>query len=80
MARFQNLNLYSYLQLLQNLNTNDKLKLISYISESIINKKKEKNKTNLLDCYGQFLSEKDADTIIKEIYESRKFSNREINL
>ena len=80
MAHIQNLNLYSYLQLLQNLNTNDKLKLISYITESIINKKKEKNKTSLLDCYGQFLSEKDADTIIQEIYESRKFSNRDIKL
>ncbi|MCK4312707.1 MAG: hypothetical protein KAW88_08240 [Candidatus Cloacimonetes bacterium] len=80
MAHVQNLNLYSYLQLLQNLNTNDKLKLISYITESIINKKKEKNKTSLLDCYGQFLSEKDADTIIQEIYESRKFSNRDIKL
>jgi len=79
MEHVQNLNLYPYRQLVQNLNTYDKLKLISFITDSII-KKKEKNKTGLMDCFGKYKSDKDADTIIQEIYESRKFSNRDIKL
>jgi hypothetical protein len=56
------------------------MKIISFLSESIIDIDREKEKKEIFDLYGKFISKKDADTIINEIYNSREFSERNINL
>lgn len=80
MAKTENINIGSYLRLIKNLNLKNKMKIISFLSESIIDIDKEKEEKDIFDLYGKFISKKDADTIINEIHNSREFSERNINL
>jgi predicted glycosyltransferase len=80
MAKAENINISSYLRLIKNLNLKNKMKIISFFSESIIDIDREKEKKEIFDLYRKFISKKDADTIINEIYNSREFSERNINL
>ena len=69
----------NYFGLIQNLNKNAKLELISRISNSMSDKKETKQ-DQLLSCFGAFISEKSADEIINSIYESRYFTEKKIEL
>ncbi|GEO09379.1 hypothetical protein [Segetibacter aerophilus] len=68
----------TYTKLLEGLNANSKLELIERLSKSVEeDKKKEKAFYN---SFGGFSSEKSAEEIIKEIKETRKFRNKDIEL
>ncbi len=65
-----------YIGLLDNLSTNDKLDLISKLSDSV--KTDLKNKKSLFrESFGAFISDKSAEEQIEEIRSSRVFT-REI--
>jgi len=72
----------SYLRLLDNLSSDNKLELISKLSDSLKSSKKSVNKTpvdkSLDDLYGAFVMDKSSNDLIKEIKNSRKFT-RKIN-
>jgi hypothetical protein len=75
----------SYFGLIQNLSYEDKIELIAKISNSLLRNIKEnaavKTKEEILkETYGCFESEKTADEIIDEIYNSRHFSDKEYTL
>ena len=73
-------NLDAYYELIKNLAVNDKLKLITIISNSLI-KDENKNKINsIISCFEAFESEESADEIIKDLYKSRKFIKKDIDL
>ncbi len=62
-----------YFELLRNLNTDNKLDLISKLSQSL--KKNEKDQSMSLESlYGAYKSEQTADEIIAEIREARTFN------
>ena len=63
----------SYLGLLKNLSPDNKLELISKLSESLKGPQKPANKS-ISDLYGAFISEKSADEIITNLKNSRNFS------
>lgn len=63
----------SYLGLLNNLSPDNKLELISKLSESLKGPQKPTNKS-ISDLYGAFISEKSADEIITDLKNSRNFS------
>ena len=65
-----------YLGLLENLSANNKLDLISKLSNSVKSNIKNK-KSDIKKSFGAFESEKSAEEIIEEIRNSR-LTNREI--
>ncbi len=74
------INLDVYYELIKNLTINDKIKLISKISNSIIEKEIKENELDIISCFGAFDSEKTAEEIIEELYKSRNFSKKDIEL
>jgi len=64
-----------YYGLLNNLNADSKLELISRLSESLITKKKTKEIT-LDSLFGAFKSKKSAEEIISEIRAERTFRRK----
>ena len=78
MGKAENINIAAYLRLIRNLNIKDKMKIISFLSESVIDKSEKE--IDLFDLYGKYISNKDADTIINEIHDARKFNDRGIQL
>lgn len=68
----------NYFSFLEKLSSDDKLELISMLSESMKSTKKPKKKVPLSSLYGAWVSEKSADEIIAEIKTARNFNrNRE---
>ena len=74
----KNLNVDDYFLLLKNLSMNEKLKLISKISDSI--SETNKDESHFFNCFGKFHSSKNADEIINDIYSSRHFIKKDIKL
>lgn len=74
----------NYFALIENLSDDDKIELIARISNSIIEKRQQKQgetKEEILKkTYGCFESSKTADEIIDEIYNSRHFSDKNLQL
>ena len=69
----------SYLGLLENLSADNKLELISKLSDSLKSSKKptEKlSKKSLDDLSGAFIFDKSSDDLIKELKESRNFNRK----
>jgi hypothetical protein len=62
-----------YLQLFQNLSSDSKLELISGLSDSMKSKQDEHN-GSLRELFGDFIPEKSADTITRELKEARNFT------
>lgn len=77
--------LENYLFLINNLSDQDKIKIIAKISNSLVNKNKQTKhfvdkKKKLKETYGSFISNKTADEIIEDIYDSRHFSNKDLSI
>jgi adenosine deaminase len=68
-----------YLMLLDSLSVDNKLEIISKLSESLKTKKKEKKKS-ISSLFGSLENDMTADELIKEIKEARNFSRKEIEL
>ena len=68
-----------YLMLLYSLSVDNKLEIISKLSESLKTKKKEKKKS-ISSLFGSLENDMTADELIKEIKEARNFSRKEIEL
>lgn len=69
----------SYLGLLENLSADNKLELISKLSDSLKSSKKqteEKYDKSLDDLYGAFIFDKSSDDLIKDLKGSRNFSRK----
>lgn len=62
----------TYLALLRNLNQNDKLELISKLSQSMQDSKKDD--TGISPFFGSFISDKTAEELIEEVKQSRIFN------
>jgi len=77
MADTNKLHTDEYFLLLKNLDIDAKLKLISKLSNSILNNNSEEKFYNL---YGKLDTEESADELIKNIRESRHFNRQEISL
>jgi hypothetical protein len=68
----------TYSKLFEGLNSLTKIELIEKLTKSL--KKESKSKeSEFLKSFGAFDSDKTADEIIKEIRESRKFRNKDLN-
>jgi len=65
----------SYLGLLNNLSPDNKLELISKLSDSLKGPKKPTDKS-IGDLFGAFISKKSADEINSELKDSRKFNRK----
>ncbi len=65
-----------YIKILQRLNFEKRLEVISRLSQSMMEEKKS-NAENFFSLYGAFNSDQTADELIEEIRASRTF-NREI--
>ena len=74
----------NYFALIENLSDGDKIELIARISNSIIERRQQKHRRTkeeiLKKTYGCFESSKTADEIIDEIYNSRHFANKNLQL
>lgn len=68
----------NYFLLIKNLDNKSKLKLISKISDSIL--ENDSNEENIVNCFGKLDSKESADEIIENIYSSRTFEDRDISL
>ena len=69
----------SYLGLLENLSADNKLELISKLSDSLKSSKKqteEKYDKSLDDLCGAFIFDKSSDDLIKDLKRSRNFSRK----
>ena len=69
----------SYLGLLENLSPDNKLELISKLSDSLKSSKKPTEKLSeksLDDLSGAFIFDKSSDDLIKELKESRNFNRK----
>ena len=62
-----------YLELFRNLSQNNKLDLISGLSNSLKSDKKQKNKA-LKSIFGDFIPEKSAEIIIEDLKKARSFT------
>lgn len=62
-----------YLELFRNLSQNNKLDLISGLSNSLKSDKKQKSKTLKL-IIGDFIPEKSAEVIIEDLKKARSFT------
>jgi hypothetical protein len=74
-----------YFSLTRNLTDEEKIELIAKISNSLIRDKKKKKREQtreeiLVETYGSFVSDKSADEIIDEIYNSRTFIDKDHSL
>ncbi len=69
----------AYAKLLDNLSSIGKIELLEKLAKSLKKENKSKEK-DFFKSFGAFPSEKSADTIVKEIKESRKFRERDIKL
>lgn len=69
----------AYAKLLDNLSLIGKIELLEKLAKSLKKENKSKEK-DFFKSFGAFPSEKAADTIVKEIKESRKFRERDIKL
>jgi hypothetical protein len=67
-----------YADLLDGLSPSGKIELIENLSKSLTSKKKNKEAA-FFKSFGAFAPEKTPEEIIKEIKESRKFREKEIN-
>ena len=65
----------SYLGLLRSLSPENKLELISKLSDSLKGSKKPTGKS-ISDLYGAFISKKSADEILSELKASRNFNRK----
>jgi hypothetical protein len=65
----------SYLGLLKSLSLENRLELISKLSDSLKSSKKSKDKP-LSDLYGAFKTTKSADEIIADLKKSRNFDRK----
>lgn len=65
----------TYLGLLKSLSPDNKLELISKLSDSLKGPNKPTDKS-LRDLYGAFISKKSADEIITELKDSRNFNRK----
>ena len=65
----------TYLRLLNNLSPDNKLELISKLSDSLKGYKKSSDKS-ITDLYGAFHSKKSADQLITDIRNSRNFNRK----
>lgn len=74
------INLDAYYELIKNLAVNDKLKLITRISNSLIKEENKNENNSIALCFGAFESEESADEIIEDLYKSRKFIKKDIEL
>ena len=75
-----NINLIeSYLGLLENLSSDNKLELIARLSKSMKNTKKSKT-GSLKSLYGAFISKQSADELIDEIKKARTFNRKRAEL
>ncbi len=72
-------NIDNYYSLLKSLPINEKLELINKISSSIKDVLTS-NEKKFYRCFGKLNTEKSADEIINDIYNSRCFSNKDIIL
>jgi hypothetical protein len=74
----------NYFYLIQNLSDEDKLELIARISNSILHKKQQEEEQTkeevLKETYGCFISSQSADELIDEIYKSRHFTDKNLQL
>lgn len=65
----------SYLGLLNNLSPENKLELISKLSDSLKGSEKPSDRS-VSDLYGAFISKKSADEIIIDLKDSRNFNRK----
>ena len=65
----------SYLGLLRSLSPENKLELISKLSDSLKGSKKPTDKS-ISDLYGAFISKKSADEILSDLKASRNFNRK----
>ena len=65
----------SYLGLLKSLSPENKLELISKLSDSLKGSKKPTGKS-INDLYGAFISKKSADEILSDLKASRNFTRK----
>uniref|UniRef100_UPI00404A3F86 hypothetical protein n=1 Tax=Flavobacterium sp. TaxID=239 RepID=UPI00404A3F86 len=68
----------TYAQLFEGLTSVTKIELIEQLTKSLKKEKKSKEAT-FLKSFGAFDSDKTADELIKEIKESRKFREKDLN-
>lgn len=68
----------TYAQLFEGLTSVTKIELIEKLTRSLKKEKKSKE-TEFLKSFGAFDSDKTADELIKEIKESRKFREKDLN-
>lgn len=68
----------TYSKLFEGLNPLTKIELIEKLTKSLKKEKKSKE-TAFLKSFGAFDSDKTAEELIKEIRESRKFRNKDLN-
>jgi hypothetical protein len=69
----------TYTGLFEGLNAVSKLELLERLAKSIRKGKKTKEK-DFFSSFGAFASDKPAEEIVKEIRESRKFRDKNLNL
>jgi len=68
----------TYSKLFEGLNTVTKIELIEKLRKSLKTEKKSKE-IEFLKSFGAFESDKAAEELIKEIHESRKFREKDLN-
>ncbi len=68
----------AYFGMVDHLSKMDKIALINHLSETI-EKKQDINKDKFLASFGAWKSDKDAEEIISEIRESRRFRKKELD-
>ena len=68
----------TYSKLFEGLNPSTKIELIEKLTQSLKKDKKSKE-SEFLKSFGAFDSDKTADQLNKEIRESRKFRNKDLN-
>lgn len=68
----------TYIGLLEKLNSNTKMELISRLTHTL-NSFEKKDDVSLDMLYGAFVSEKTAEAICKEIKQSRNFKRKRIS-
>lgn len=68
----------TYSKLFEGLNSLTKIELIEKLTKSLKKEKKSKE-TEFLKSFGAFDSDKSVEELIKEIHESRKFRDKDLN-
>lgn len=68
----------AYLKLFEGLDPIAKIKLLEKLTNSL-KKEKHSKESEFLKSFGAFDSDKSADELIKEIRESRKFRDKDLN-